>query len=198
MIGNFWRADCLDLKTKKTIYHSLVESHLNYGNIIWCSDASKKLMIDANLSSIPSSLKNLVATQNKIIRAIFRKPKFDKKENKYTSMNPLYAQLEVLKVIDLYYYNLGIMVFDYFSNENFPDSLKFKFSSFLPETNYMNTRTCGRNLQYKVPLNFRNYRKPTTAASMFWNSLPNDIKASLTKASFKGKLKSFLLAKYTG
>ena len=198
MIGNFWRADCLDLKTKKTIYHSLVESHLNYGNIIWCSDASKKLMIDANLSSIPSSLKNLVATQNKIIRAIFRKPKFDKKENKYTSMNPLYAQLEVLKVIDLYYYNLGIMVFDYFSNENFPDSLKFKFSSFLPETNYMNTRTCGRNLQYKVPLNFRNYRKPTTAASMFWNSLPNDIKASLTKASFKCKLKSFLLAKYTG
>ena len=43
-------------------------------------------MTDANQISIPTSLKILCATQ-KIIRAIFRKPKLNKKEKKYTSMN---------------------------------------------------------------------------------------------------------------
>ncbi len=33
MIGNFWRATGLDIKAKKIIYHSLVESHLNYSRI---------------------------------------------------------------------------------------------------------------------------------------------------------------------
>ena len=57
----------------------------NYGNLIWCSDVAEKLMTDASQISIPTSLKILCATQ-KIIRAIFRKPKLNKKEKKYTTL----------------------------------------------------------------------------------------------------------------
>ena len=60
----------------------------NYGNLIWCSDVAEKLMTDASQISIPTSLKILCATQNKIIRVILRKPKFNKREKKYTSMIP--------------------------------------------------------------------------------------------------------------
>ncbi len=200
MIGNFWRATGLDIKTKKIIYHSLVESHLNYSNIIWCSDLAKNLLLDGNTDRIPAALKPLITAQNKIIRAIFRKPKYDKKSKLHTEMTPLYAQLEVLKIQDLYYYNLGILIYDSFSNANYPDVLKYTLSSYIPKTNSdtISTRSCGRNLNYAVPKNYSSYRKPTTAGAVFWNSLPNELKLCPTKPAFKNKLKAFLLAKYAG
>jgi len=143
----------------------------------------------------PGILKSIVTVQNKIIRAIFRKPKYDRSNNQYTEMSPLYTQLNVLKVHELYYYNLGVLVHDYFNKSTFPELLKEQFDTFRSDKP-QNTRSSSMNLNYKVPNYITTYRKPTIAGSMFWNSLPNDIKCIADKKSFKNKLKCHLLKRY--
>ena len=134
MIGNFWRAEFINVMTKKIIYHSLVESHLSYGILIWCAEYAKNIMTDANYDRVPITLKHLVKTQNKIIRAIFRKPNYNKTTKSNTNVTELYSKLGVLKLQELYYYHLGILAHDFFNNPHFPTLLKEKFKSFLPNS----------------------------------------------------------------
>ena len=185
MTGIFWKSD-LDIKIKKIIYHSLVESHLNYGIVLWCSEFSKTLTTDSNESQIPSVLKSIITVQNKIIRAIFRKPKFDKKQKtySYTETSPLYKELFVLKIKDLYFYNLAILAHDYFNNVNFPTKLHENFTSHATNTDRQ-TRSLHYNLSYDKPRTLKTYRKPTIASTMFWNSLPTEIKSIKPKSTFK-------------
>ncbi len=68
---------------------------------------------DYNENHIPINLIQLARTQNKVIRAIQRKPNYDKKSKTQTSVTPLYKTLGILKFKDLYMYNLGIMAHDF-------------------------------------------------------------------------------------
>ena len=112
-------------------------------------------------------------------------------------MNPLYTELEVLKLQELYYYNLGTFVHDFFYNGNFPELLKEKFEGFRISTECsVLTRSQGLNLNYKIPSNTNAYRKPTVAGAMFWNTLPNELKLTSAKTTFKQKLKKILLERY--
>ena len=111
-------------------------------------------------------------------------------------MLPLYAQLNVLRIQELYYYNLGLLVFDYFNKVTFPDLLKEMFDNFRTE-NPRFTRSKNMNLSYNVPNNISTYRKPSIAGSMFWNSLPNEIKCLESRNTFKLKLKNYLISNYT-
>ena len=99
-----WKGEHLTFEGKKVIYHGLVESHLNYAISTWGSVFAKNLTATdtASLDHVPDGLKILlVATQNKVVRAIFRKHKYDKKENTHTSMTPLYKKRCVLKLCDI-------------------------------------------------------------------------------------------------
>ena len=196
MVGTFWKCNIgLDLKTKKIIYHSLVESYINYGNIIYCSELSKNLCLEHDINHIPLTLRPIATSQNKIIRAIFRKPKYDKKNKVHTSMSPLYKSLEVLKFQDLYYYNLAIFAHDYFNDAIIPIIFRNKLDVFRTDS-YHNTRNFEMNLNYNVPNLLNTYRKPTIACSMMWNRLPNELKHIKAKPTFKLKLKQFFLSKY--
>ena len=59
----------------------------------------------------PSGLEQLAYTQKKIVRAIFRKPNFNKDNHSYASNTSLY---KILKLYDLYYFNLACLAHDYF------------------------------------------------------------------------------------
>ena len=83
MVGILWKIKHLNTETKRVIYHALVESHLNYGILVWGSVIAKYLT-SLDFTHIPDSLKQLAYTQNKIIRAIFRKPKFNKDSQTYS------------------------------------------------------------------------------------------------------------------
>lgn len=192
MIGTFWKSPELDVKTKKILYHSLVESYLNYGILIWASEFSKNLMTDTNYDRIPCNLKKIISVQNKIIRAICRKPKFDKNTQTYTKSTPLYNQLKVLRLKELYLYNLGILVYEYYYNNDSPKLITEKFKK---QNTPQNTRSNNLNLNYDVPKYIKSYGKPSIAGSILWNSLPNDIKMIDKKNTFKQKLKSYLLDK---
>ena len=192
MIGTFWNCSELDIKTKKVIYHSLVEPYLNYGIVIWASEFAKNIMTEGNYNRIPSNLKKLVVTQNKIVRAMCRKPKFNKKTKEFTKSAPLYEELNILRLKELYLYNLGVLVFDHYHNPDFPELVAEKFTTSSSE---ISTRSKNLNLTYEVPKYINTYCKPSIAGTMFWNSLPNDIKFLENKNSFKSKLKVYLMSK---
>ena len=195
LVSSFWNSIELSMETKKIIYHSLVESHLNYGITIWGSEYAKNLTTNTDYNRVPNNLKNINTTQNKVIRAMLRKPKYNKKTKEYTHMLPLYKQLGILRIQELYYYNLGILAYSYFNKPIFPQLIKQKYDSFKSEHNH-NTRSKYQNLDYKRPNNYNTYREPSIASSMYWNSLPNQIKNANNIKSFKNMLKEHLLKKY--
>ena len=70
IVGILWKS--YHLETKKMIYHTFVESHLNYAIVAWISFLAKNITSTENLSHISEVLKQLTYTQNKVIQDIFR------------------------------------------------------------------------------------------------------------------------------
>ena len=193
MVGIFWKCIIINLETKKIIYHALVESYLNYGILIWCSELSKNLMTEHDLDHIPDNLNPIKTTQNKILRAIFGKCKYDKNNRVHTPTSPLFKELNVLKFNDLYYYNLSILAYDCFNSQGFPEIIRKKFNP--TPVNSVNLRSQNQNLVYTVPSLNNTYKKPSIASSIMWNRIPNEIR-NLPRTSFKNKLKQFFINKY--
>jgi hypothetical protein len=60
MVGVYWKCSHLTIETKKTIYYSLVESHLNYGILMWGANFSKNIAgTSYEFNHIPDNLKLL-------------------------------------------------------------------------------------------------------------------------------------------
>ena len=193
MIGVFWKClNTINIETKKIIYHSLVESYLNFGIMIWCSELSKNLMSEKDLNHIPDKLIPIRTSQNKILRAIHGKAKKDKKTAEYCTSSPLYKQLNVLKFHDLYYYNLCILAYDYHNAKVFPEAIHEKFSR---QPSNHGLRSNNLNLTYSLPNLTNTYKKPSIASTIIWNKIPNKIR-ELPKSGFKNKLKQFFIEKY--
>ena len=150
-------------------------------------------MTDRDLSHTPDRLIPIRTSQNKILRAIFGKSKKKKDSLEYTPSSPLYKELNVLKFQDLYYYNLSILVHDFYNSPLFPEAIHDKFKH--QETNDRCLRSENLNLTYTVPHYINTYRKPSTAASIIWNKILIEIR-KLNKHSFKAKLKKFFIDKY--
>ena len=110
-------------------------------------------------------------------------------------MTPLYKELKVLKLSDLYYYNLAILGHNFFHTNTLPTKIAEKLSKSVDKTSQV-TRTLNTNLYYKTPSSKLMQKRPTTAVSAYWNYLPAEIKMCKSINSFKSKLKCFLIEKY--
>ncbi len=188
----FWKSPHLTIETKKIIYQSLVESHLNYGITIWGATLSKNIRGKFPLDHVPKNLNNLNVTVNKIIRAILRKPKYDKNTASNTSSKPLYRELEILTLNNLYYYNLGVLAHSFYYTDTVPDKIAEKLVKKSTITS-VQTKNNEYELYYTVPRKETTYRKPTLACTLLWNQLPNELKCIKSKTSFKNKYKQYLL-----
>ena len=195
MVGIFWKSSHLSIDTKKIVYHSLVESHLNYGILMWGSNFSRNIIGAYENDHVPENLKVLNTTLNKVVRAIFRKPRYDKKNKEHTASNPLYKELGVLKLSDLYYYNLAMIVHEYFYGNNLPEKLSVNYTRKSEVTNFR-TRNNEYELYYNTPRLVSTFKKPTISSAAFWNTLPNYIKSLYSKYRFKKQLKQYLIDKY--
>ena len=195
MVGIIWKMPDISIDVKKIIYHSLVESQLNYGILIWASNISKNIFGTYKKGHVPNNLKVVKKSQNKVIRAIFRKPKYDKKTKTPINTSVLYKELQVLKLYDLYYYNLGMLCFDYFSTKGLPNKINgyFKRKS---EVNTLNTRSSDFDLYNSTPRLSSTYRKPCLVGASFWNTLPKELKEIDSKNNFKQKLKKYFIDEY--
>ena len=108
------------IQTLKIIYDGLVEAHLNYGIIRWASTFAKIISNIDIQDHVPDSLQKIVKTQNEVIRVLFRKPTHDRKAKVPTRATILYNELNILRLCDLYYYNLAILGHNYFHNKTLP------------------------------------------------------------------------------
>ena len=69
------------------IFNGLVEAKLNYGIVTW-APVFAKIISSINIH-VPDSLQKIVKTRNKVIRAIFRKPNYNKLAEAHTRVTPL-------------------------------------------------------------------------------------------------------------
>ena len=195
VVGILWKCQHLTFEAKKMIYTGLVEAHLNYGIVTWASAFAKNITSTHASDHIPKSLQYIAKTQNKVIRAIFRKPNYDKNTKTPTSVTPLYKELNVLKLCDLFYYNLACLAHDYFHTNTLPLKLSEKLCK-QSDISDRSTRNSSFNFHYKTPHNILSQRQPSVAIAAYWNCLPASVKLCKNKNTFKNKLKTYLTEKY--
>ena len=128
---------------------------------------------------------------------MFGLAKYDTNSNSFTASSALYRKLGVLKIHDLYYYNLALLAFDARNSCDFPILLrqKFKLSSESSQTS-MNLRGADYKFHVEVPRLMSSYQKPSQAAAIMWNKLPNAIRTISSKFNFKTKIKEYFIEQY--
>ena len=156
-----------------TLYDSLILPHLNYGIILWGSSATSYLI-------------RLVSLQKRCLRLITNSP--------YLSPpSPLFLRLKLLRLNDLFNYQIGIFLYNYTQN-----CLPEVFDSFFTENcNFHNypTRT-GNDLTQPYTRTMFAHSQIRSSGVLFWNSLSHHVKTSHTLNIFKRRLKSLLIATY--
>ena len=145
----------------------------------------------------PSNLKPLKNPKIKSYVQFLEKRNITKL-HKQTHRLPLYIykELEVLKLYDLYCYNLAILCFEYYHNDNFPEKIGELFT---PRSEISQRVTRQHHLDLHLSNNIRlsnTCKKPSVAGSAFWNKLPDSIKNISSKNKFKITLKNYLIDQY--
>ena len=157
-----------------TLYSTLVLPYLNYGILAWGNTHD-------------TYLDRLLLLQKKCLRIICN-------THHYSHTDPIYFENKILKVKDMYLYQLGQFMYNYHFN-NLPQV----FDSMFPQNSLVHKYPTRQSNEYHLPL-LRTVRAKSTfiySGPKFWNSLKDDFKTAPSIYSFKIKLKTFLLQSYT-
>lgn len=152
-----------------TLYHTLIESHINYNLLAWGN------------SSAVSRLEKL---QKQSIRIIFNKPYRAHTE-------PLFKQAQILKIKDKYELDISQFGFSYIHM-----SLPLSFVNFFPPRP---TRASSRTVNYLYSHRPRTNFSSSSVYHMIptiWNNLPNEQKSLSCKNTFKNAIKTLKLQQY--
>ena len=145
------------------IYYTLIDPYLNYGLILWGS---------ANISQI----KKIQMMQNKAIRAITL-------SNYNCSVKPLFKQLHVLTIEDLYKLHLSKLMYLHSKNA-LPTSISNIFTNIQSHyTRHQNDPHVKSRNTYHISQSFL-HRAPD-----IWYQIPQEIKSCNTISSFTDKWK---------
>ena len=155
--------DNLPLKARLYYYYAFIYPYLTYNIIVWGS-------------TYTTHLSKLVTQQKKIIRIIAGANYLD-----HTS--PLFYQLNLLKIKDIYTYFVAIYMFKKTLNilQEPQHDLNTRYAHHRRPT-YHRLTTSQHSIYYMGPT--------------IWNSLPPRIKEIQTISSFKKKLKQHLISSY--
>ncbi len=154
----------------KSLYFSLIHSHINYGLLAWGN---------------ASSVKQIEILQKKAIRIINKKP-----YNAHTE--PLFRKEKILKVTDLFKLQASTFVYD-FKHDNLPRS----FSDFFPINPNPNPRRL-HHIPRNVSMPRTNFSAllPYHNFPVLWNSLDGNIQASKSRNQFNNALKAQIINTY--
>ena len=163
----------LPMYIMRTIYCSLILSHLQYCTLLW-------------ENSYCTNLNKLRILQKKAIRIITN-------SHYIAHTDPLFSKLKLLKLDDLYKHHLGIFMYKA-ANNKLPDSM----SSMLTRIQNIHKHNLRNQNSYYIQNIRTNSRKCTINYSgpVFWNALPSKLKQLVSINQFKNKLKELLLSKY--
>ena len=154
-------------ETLKSVYHSFIETYLNYCSIIFGN-------------AYPSHLRSLVVAQKRCVRIIAN-------ENQYSHSDPIFSRLKLLKFAEIYKFKLGVYMFCNLhkfslSSSVHEHSTRFSEGNFLVPFQRL-TLTRNQSVLCQAPSN--------------WNTIPNLIKNCETLKSFKRQYKTYLMAVYS-
>ena len=161
-----------NIETLKLIYYSLAHPHLQYCLSSWGGTSN-------------SNLNPLLIRQKRMIRIIMNKPF-------RSPSSPLFFELKVLKLHELYKFRIAILMFNNKSGKvQMPQSL-------VPLTNLHTHDTRLRaNQNYVIPPAHTNLKKTSFSyvGPRIWQDIPSDLKSS-SEFVFKRKVKDFFLQNY--
>jgi len=163
----------LSVANLRSIYFCLVHSHIAYGIMIWGT-------------AFQYRLHRLVILQKKCIRNVSKKP-----FNEVTS--PLYKQLNIPKLSDIFYIQLGKCMYLY-NNGYLSPTLRNLFT--------INAEVHDHNTRQRFDPHV--VARTTCAASKtfihegpkFWLSLPPSLQSSTSKKSFNYHIKQHIISSY--
>ena len=155
------------------IYLTLISPYLNYGILAWGN--TFKMLLDS-----------LFLIQKRAIRIV-------NNAEYLAHTNDLFRRSGILKVTDLFNYNVGIFMYK-FSSNNLPDIF---LEMFIRNNSVHNYPTRQRDA-YHLPRTRTIFAKKTImyTGPKYWNDLPSEVTSSLTLSSFKYKLKQLILNSY--
>ena len=163
----------LPLNSLLMLYTSLISPYLHYGLLVW-GNANQTL------------LDRILLLQKKALRIIHNSPA-------RAHTDPIFIENKLLKIRDLYTYQLGQLLFNY--NKN---SLPHIFNDMFKKNDSIHSYPTRHSCEFHLPL-LRTLSAQHTfiyEGPKFWNSLNNDIKTAPSLPSFKRRLKSHLLQSY--
>ena len=156
------------------LYHTLVQPHLAYGLPLWGS-------------TFKTYLSKLQILQNKALRIIT-------KSNWRTPITPKFRNLKILKIADLYTFELAKLMHQYYNN-----SLPPCFSDFFCPLSAIHERSTtsktNNNLHLPKFSTCRCQQSIKYQGVKIWNSLNSELKKQSFK-KFKANLKNDLLETY--
>ena len=157
----------------KTLYSSLIASHLQYCTLLWAN-------------SHVTQIRKLQLLQKKTIRIITS-------SHYIAHTDPLFAMTKLLKIEDLYKYQLGI-----FMHKVTHSQLPQNMSSMFLCTDKIHSHKLRNQNAYFIQQIRTNTRKSTINFSgpTFWNTLPINLRQIVSIHLFKKKLKELLQSKY--
>ena len=186
----------------RTIYFSVVYSHLYYGIQAWGS---------ADLTT----LNKLAILQNKAVRILSGVQYFQiygQEPGPLPSSEPLYKKLEVLKMHDIYELSISNFVFSTLTSESpaiFDEWFRYdhevhdhttRSSSNIISENYFDVGYVQQSftLHTKGANNGYGGKMIQVSGPLIWNRIPEDIQKAGSISSFKKQLKLHIFDQYRG
>ena len=157
---------CFSIDTLKALYYAFIHSHLSYCITSWGNSYSVHIW-------------PLKVLQKQAIRLITF-------ASRQTPSHPIFSQLHILPVSELYVYNVCVLFFKVFHR-----TLTIDIFPAVLLCNPNRTRFSNNLLLPKVRTNYGKMSIVFSSISS-WNSLSRDLKASMPIHVFKGKLKKCL------
>ena len=184
----------------KCIYYSLVYSHLSYGIEVWGS-ASK------------SNLNKLNILQHKAVRIISGVQYFQvygQEPGPLPSSEPLYKNLEILKLDDIFKLNIAKFVYstltfqspinfhEWFSYDHEIHNHSTRSGAEIIRQDYFDTGVATQTYTLHTKSSHNKYGENMIHKSgpILWNSIPEHIQGASSISAFKYQLKKYLFAQY--
>ena len=165
----------LPKKVRLTLYHSLFDSHLNYGNLLW-GCANKK------------SLDKIENLQKKCLRNVSLK-------SYKAHTEPIFKDLNILKLRDKLTYCRSIFMHQY-KNKKLPTSFSDTYKD-ITNTDELQTRHNDYNFVINPAIRRNLETFPLRQILYNWNALDLELKATADADEFKLLLKNKLASQYS-
>ena len=192
VVGNLWKARWLPRDIKLSVYNSLVASQINFAILIWGSDFAGNITRGiTSLDHVPKKLKALNTAHNNAVRAIVC-------STREQPLTPIFRVLNLLKLVDVYYLNLGIFAYSSLT-DRCPDFFKDYLTNGsvpAPHCTRSNSSSSNSTIFYSLPKRQKTLNSVLIASKALWNKIPDSVKCSPSLGTFKIALKKWLMKDY--